>query len=119
MAIADGLVYAAGFDGRLHCLDAETGKCLWVHEAGGQVWGSPLVADGKVYLGSGKKILWVLAAGQELKVLNRIRMHDAVTPLPPPPTACCTSSPTGICMRWEGKARGLPLCRVFESPPPY
>ncbi len=48
----------------------------------GQVWASPLVADGKVYLGSGKKILWVLAAGKELKVINRIRMHDAVYTTP-------------------------------------
>jgi outer membrane protein assembly factor BamB len=82
VAIADGLVYAAGFDGRLHCLDAETGNCLWIHEAGAQVWASPLVADGKVYLGSGKKILWVLAASKELKVINRIRMHDAVYTTP-------------------------------------
>ncbi len=82
LAIADGLVYAAGFDGRLHCLDAETGNCLWIHEAGGPVWGSPLVADGKVYLGTGKKTLWVLAAGKKLKVINRIRMCDAVYTTP-------------------------------------
>jgi outer membrane protein assembly factor BamB len=78
-AIADGLVYAAGFDGRLHCLDAETGKCYWVHEGGGPIWGSPLSADGKVYLGSGgKQTLWVLAAGKELKVIGRIRMRDGI-----------------------------------------
>jgi hypothetical protein len=82
VAIADGLVYAAGFDGRLHCLDAETGNCLWIHEAGGPIWGSPLVADGKVYLGTGKKTLWVLAAGKELKVINRIRMNDPVYTTP-------------------------------------
>ena len=28
VAIADGLVYAADFDGDLHCLDAETGQLL-------------------------------------------------------------------------------------------
>ena len=82
VAVADGLVYAAGFDGRLHCLDADTGHCYWVHEAGAQVWGSPLAADGKVYLGSGKKLLWVLAAGKELKVINRIRVHDAIYTTP-------------------------------------
>jgi outer membrane protein assembly factor BamB len=83
VAVADGLVYAAGFDGRLHCLDAETGKCYWVHEAGGQIWGSPLVADGKVYLGSGgKQTLWVLAAGKELKVISRIRMRDGIYSTP-------------------------------------
>ncbi|MEI8372294.1 MAG: PQQ-binding-like beta-propeller repeat protein [Planctomycetota bacterium] len=82
VAIADGLVYAAGFDGRLHCLDAETGNCLWIHEAGGPVWGSPLVADGKIYLGSGKKLLWGLEAGKELKVINRIRACDPIYTTP-------------------------------------
>lgn len=83
VAIADGLVYAAGFDGRLHCLDAETGRCYWIHEAGGAIWGSPLVADGKVYLGSGgKQTLWVLAAGKELKVISRIRTRDGIFTTP-------------------------------------
>jgi outer membrane protein assembly factor BamB len=82
VAIADGLVYAADFAGRLHCLDAETGKCCWVHEAGGPIWGSPLAADGKVYLGTGKQVLWVLAAGRQLRVLRRIRLHDGIYTTP-------------------------------------
>jgi outer membrane protein assembly factor BamB len=82
VAIADGLVYAAGFDGRLHCLDADTGECYWVHEAGKPIWGSPLVADGKVYLGTGAQVLWVLAAGKQPKVINRIRMRDGVYTTP-------------------------------------
>lgn len=77
-AIADGLVYQADFEGRLHCLDADTGQCYWVHQAGGPIWASPLVADGKVYLGTGSQVLWVLAAGKELKVINRIRMRDGI-----------------------------------------
>ncbi len=82
VAIDDGLVYAAGFDGRLHCLDADTGRCYWVHDAGKPIWGSPLVADGKVYLGTGSQVLWVLAAGKQLKVLNRIRVRDGVFTTP-------------------------------------
>jgi outer membrane protein assembly factor BamB len=83
VAIADGLVYAADYSGKLHCLDADTGKCHWVHDAGGPLWGSPLVADGKVYLGSGgKSTLWVLAAGKELKIINRIRTRDGVYTTP-------------------------------------
>jgi len=78
VAIADGLVYAAGFDGRLHCLDAETGKVYWVHEVGRPVWGSPLLADGKVYLGTGGNVLCILQAGKELKEINRIRMRDGI-----------------------------------------
>jgi len=82
VAIADGLVYAAGFDGKLHCLDAETGHCYWVHEAGGPIWGSPLLADGKIYLGTGRQVLWVLAAGKQLHVLQRIRMRDGIYTTP-------------------------------------
>jgi outer membrane protein assembly factor BamB len=83
VAVADGLVYAPDFTGRLHCLDAETGRCYWVHEAGGPIWGSPLAADGKIYLGSGgKKTLWVLAAGKQLKVISRIPMCDGIYTTP-------------------------------------
>jgi outer membrane protein assembly factor BamB len=82
VAIHDGLVYAAGFDGRLHCLDAETGHCYWIHDAGKPIWGSPLVADGKVYLGTGAAVFWVLAAGRELKVISRIRMRDGIFTTP-------------------------------------
>jgi len=83
VAIADGLLYAADFhEGRLHCLDADTGKPHWVHEAGGPIWGSPLVADGKVYLGTGRNTFWVLEAGKELQVKSRIRMRDGVFTTP-------------------------------------
>ena len=81
-SIAGGLVYVADFDGRLHCLDAETGRCYWVHEAGEPIWGSTLVADGKIYLGTGRRQLWVLKAGKQLDVLEKIRMRDRVFTTP-------------------------------------
>jgi len=73
VSIADGLVYVADYAGQLHCLDAETGQCYWVHQTKANIWGSTLVADGKVYLGT-EKSFWVLAAGRELKVLHEIRL---------------------------------------------
>ena len=82
VAISDGLVYAADFDGQLHCLDADSGECYWVHEAGGPIWGSPLVADDKVYLGTGRNYFWVLKAGKQLEVINSIRMRDGVFTTP-------------------------------------
>jgi outer membrane protein assembly factor BamB len=79
VAIADGLVYASGFDGRLHCLDAETGQVYWVHDAGGPSPASPLVADGKVYWGTEKPMFWTLAAGKQLKVLSSVRVRDRIS----------------------------------------
>jgi outer membrane protein assembly factor BamB len=72
-SVADGLVYISDVAGRLQCLDADTGKCYWVHDTRCEIWGSTLVADGKVYMPTSRG-LWVLAAGKELKELSRINL---------------------------------------------
>ena len=51
-AVYDGLVFTADWGGNVHCVDAATGKPYWTHDAVGEFWASPLVADGKVYLGN-------------------------------------------------------------------
>jgi hypothetical protein len=48
---ATGLLFVADFSGYVHCLDAETGKAYWTYDMKAHMWGSTLVADGKVYLG--------------------------------------------------------------------
>ena len=67
--------------GRLHCLDAASGRCLWIHATESIVWGSTLVADGKVYLPTAK-YLWILAAGKEKRVLDRINLGAPVWATP-------------------------------------
>jgi len=76
-AVAEGLVYVSDVAGRLHCLDAESGKCYWIHDAKCETWGSTLVADAKVYMPTSKG-LWVLAAGQQLHVLSHINLGAKV-----------------------------------------
>ncbi|MCX7044625.1 MAG: PQQ-binding-like beta-propeller repeat protein [Candidatus Sumerlaeota bacterium] len=73
VSIAAGLLYVADVAGRLHCLDAETGKLQWVYETKSRAIGSTLVADGKVYLPTEKQ-LHVLATGKELKPLGQINL---------------------------------------------
>jgi outer membrane protein assembly factor BamB len=77
VSVADGLLYLCDVGGRLHCLDAATGKPLWVHDTKCEIWGSTLVADGKVYMPTSKG-LWVLAAGRQLKVLAHISLGGKV-----------------------------------------
>ena len=81
VSVADGLVYVSDVGGRLHCVDRKTGKCHWIHDAHCEVWGSTLVADGKVYMPTSKG-LWVLAAGKALKVLARINLGARVLASP-------------------------------------
>ncbi len=67
--------------GRIHCLDAETGKCYWVHDVGGEIWGSTLVADGKLFVGT-RKAFCVLAAGKSPKLLAQINLGTPVWSTP-------------------------------------
>lgn len=79
VAIAEGLVYATGFDGRLHCLDAETGQVYWVQDLDGPLAASPLVADGKIYVGTDRQRFHILAAGKQPKLLSTIKMDGRIS----------------------------------------
>ena len=61
------LVYVADYRGRMHCLDAETGRKRWVHDTKSHIWGSTLVIDDKVYLGNEDGELTIVPAGQRYK----------------------------------------------------
>jgi outer membrane protein assembly factor BamB len=83
-AIHEGLVYYPDFSGFLHCLDAKTGKAYWVHDMFAAIWGSPLVADGKIYLGDEDGDIVIMATGKTAKVLGEMNMGSSVysTPVP-------------------------------------
>ena len=74
----------ADFSGFLHCLDAKTGKPYWTHDMLAAVWGSPMVVDGKVYLGDEDGDIVVLEAGKEKKLIAEMNMGSSVyaTPVP-------------------------------------
>ncbi len=80
--ISDGLVYISDFSGFLHCLDIPSGKPYWTHDMLAAIWGSPLVADGKVYLGDEDGDLAVFQAGKERKLLSEINMQSSVYSTP-------------------------------------
>lgn len=77
-SIVDGLLYVADFSGFVHCLDAETGKPYWVFDTKSHIWGSTLVADGKVYFGTEDGDFVVLQAGKTMKELKRVDMRAPV-----------------------------------------
>jgi len=83
-AIANGFVFISDFSGFLHCLDAATGKPYWTFDMLAAVWGSPLVADGKVYLGDEDGDVIVLHAGKDLKKIAETNMGNSIysTPVP-------------------------------------
>jgi hypothetical protein len=53
-----------------------------VHDCESRVWGSTLVADGKVYVGSEERLLRILATGPEEKKLADIELDGPVYSTP-------------------------------------
>ena len=82
VAIANDLLFAADFDGKLHCLNPDTGEVFWTHDTEARIWGSPLLADGKVYLGNEQGDLTIFAASKEKKVINKINFDGAIYSTP-------------------------------------
>ncbi|MEY2429396.1 MAG: hypothetical protein QOJ40_2281, partial [Verrucomicrobiota bacterium] len=78
-AIQGGLVFIADCGRSFHCLNAETGTAVWTHDIQGEAWASPLVADGKVYLGTRSGNFYVFAASKEKKVISEMNLGDPIS----------------------------------------
>ncbi|HYE32213.1 MAG TPA: PQQ-binding-like beta-propeller repeat protein [Methylomirabilota bacterium] len=78
----EGLLFVGDFSGFVRCLDAETGKEYWVHDMKAHMWGSTLVADGKVYVGDEDGDVVVLAADKTKKVLSETNLNAPVYSTP-------------------------------------
>lgn len=81
-SISEGLVYIGDYSGKVHCLDADTGQVYWVHDTGSHIWGSTLVADGKVYVGNEDGDMTILSAGKEKKILNKVSFGSPIYSTP-------------------------------------
>jgi len=80
----NGILYYPDFSGFLHAIDMKTGKPHWKHDMFAAVWGSPMVIDGKVYLGDEDGDIAVLEAGPKMKLIAENNMGSSVysTPVP-------------------------------------
>jgi outer membrane protein assembly factor BamB len=83
-ALHNGLLYYSDFSGFLHCVDAKTGKPYWTHDMLAAVWSSPVIIDGKIYLGDEDGDIAVLQAGKEKKLLGEMNMGSSVYSSPVP-----------------------------------
>jgi outer membrane protein assembly factor BamB len=76
--IADGLLIIPDTSGLIHCVDLTNGRPLWTYDALAGIWGSPLVADGRVYIGDEDGDVAVFELAREKNLLAENYMEDAV-----------------------------------------
>jgi outer membrane protein assembly factor BamB len=65
----EGLLYLATSYGVIACYDAATGEKQWEHEAGNGFYSSPVIADGRLYLGDLSGTFYVFKASREKNLL--------------------------------------------------
>ncbi len=81
-SIKDGLLFITDCGRMIRCIDAETGKVYWSHEAKGDMWASTLVADGKVYVGTRRSEFLIFAASKEKRLISEIKLDSATAATP-------------------------------------
>ncbi|MDX1979417.1 MAG: PQQ-binding-like beta-propeller repeat protein, partial [Bryobacteraceae bacterium] len=77
-----GLLYMANERGVVSCVDAADGKTLWRERFGGVFSASPVGAGGRVYLVNEQGETFVLAAGRDLKILERNKLDERILASP-------------------------------------
>jgi outer membrane protein assembly factor BamB len=80
----NGILFYSDFSGFLHAVDAKTGKQVWKHDMFAAIWGSPMVIDGRVWLGDEDGDITILNADRTMKVVAENNMGSSVysTPVP-------------------------------------
>ena len=80
-AVIDDLVFIADIGRKLYCLDRKTGQPHWSHELRGEIWASPYVADGKVFLGSRNRQgdFYIFEASRDKKLLGTVDLGAPIS----------------------------------------
>ena len=76
--VDNGLLYFSDRRGNFYCYDAATGKEHWKLPLRGDIWARPLLADGKIYVGTDRRVFYTLKAGLEPQILSEITMPDRI-----------------------------------------
>jgi outer membrane protein assembly factor BamB len=78
----DGLLFAADLNGRVHCIDAKTGRRVWMHDTLAPIWGSLLLLGDHLLVGNEDGILVMLRAGRKKKVVREVEMPSGLHAAP-------------------------------------
>ncbi|RLS30983.1 MAG: serine/threonine protein kinase [Planctomycetota bacterium] len=82
VTIKDGLLFVADFSGLVHCIDLQSGKPHWTHDMLAASWGSPLVGDGKVYVGDEDGDISIFDLSADKNLIAEVNMGNSVYSTP-------------------------------------
>jgi outer membrane protein assembly factor BamB len=68
-------------DGKVHCIEAATGKILWVEDLGMQ-YSSPVLANGLVYMPNDEGIITVIKPGRKFEYVAKNSIGEKMNASP-------------------------------------
>ena len=80
--LTDGLLLMVSDRGIATCLDAKSGEKLWQERLGGGFASSPILADGKIYVGNRKGEMFVIRPGREFDLVATNQMDGDIMATP-------------------------------------
>ena len=78
VAIKNNLLFIVDFSGVVHCLDCKTGDAHWTYDMLSASWGSPMIAEDRVYIGNEYGDVMIFALSDEMELLATNSMETAV-----------------------------------------
>jgi len=84
MLLYGDYLYNAGWNGRMVCYDARTGKEMYAQKVGTgtSYTSSPVAADGIIYIADNNGSVYSVKAGPEYSLLAENRLHEAILSTP-------------------------------------
>jgi outer membrane protein assembly factor BamB len=82
VAVQKGLLIAVDSNGVVHCVDAKNGTPYWTFGLEAPCWGSPLIADEKIYVGSEEGDVTVLELSSKLQRLGQSSVGSSLYSTP-------------------------------------
>jgi len=76
------LLFSGDFSGYMHCLDAKTGQQYWEYDTKSHIWGSPMIAEGKLFFGTEDGDFIVLDAAKTMKEIKKTDMRSPIYSTP-------------------------------------
>lgn len=81
-ALAEGLLFVGDSGRKLHCVEAKSGRPIWTHDVKGEVWVTPLIADGKVYFATRRGEFLTFAVSREKRLLGEVELGAPISATP-------------------------------------
>jgi outer membrane protein assembly factor BamB len=80
--VHEGHLYLADAEGFAECIEANTGKGVWKERLGGKLWGSLLLAEGRLYVSNLEGQTFVLEASPKFKLLTKNDLGETLYAAP-------------------------------------